>query len=250
MYFKWNQKIVLLLAAIIAVSAFTVTAQQYVWSPNTDSLSNIPKDKAVSRQSFPREFKLFNLNIEPLREQLFSITGSGRLEHSTVISLPNANGNIEQFEVFEASNFEPELQARFPEIRAFSGRGITDKYATLKLSISPQGIQTMVFRTPVDLFETGTETEFVEPYSQDRTVYAVFKTNHEKGELPWACSTLDKDLMFGLNTEVLKTYEPESSAGQVKTMRLAQSCNGEYSNFLVLPAPARFHWSWRHLTER
>ena len=88
--------------------------------------------------------------------------------------LPNADGQIEQFEVFEASNFEPALQAQFPEIRAFSGKGITDKSATLKLSISPQGIQTMVFRTEK-------ENEFIEAYSKDHTVYAVFKSQREKG---------------------------------------------------------------------
>jgi hypothetical protein len=48
--------------------------------------------------------------------------------------LPNAAGSIEQFEVFESSNFEPALQGQFPEIRAYSGRGITDKSAILKLS--------------------------------------------------------------------------------------------------------------------
>ena len=122
MYTKWNFK-ALLLVAIIAVSTLAVTAQQDVWSVNNESRANITTDKAVARQSFPKEFKLFNLNIEPLRQQLFSIVDNNARQHSTVISLPNADGNIEQFEVFEASNFEPDLQARFPEIRAYSGKG-------------------------------------------------------------------------------------------------------------------------------
>ena len=130
----------------------------------------------MARQSFPTEFKLFNLNIEPLRQQLFSIVDSNVPPRSTVIVLPNADGQYEQFEVFEASNFEPDLQAQFPEIRAYSGKGITDKYATLKLSISPQGIQTMVFRT-------DTKNEFIEPYSQDHTVYAVFRSQRAKGQI-------------------------------------------------------------------
>ncbi len=122
MYTKWNHKMVLL-AAMIAVSTFAVAAQQKVWSVSTESLADITTDKAVARQSFPTEFKLFDLNIDPLREQLFSIAGDNARQRSTVISLPNAAGNIENFEVFEASNFEPELQAQFPEIRAYSGRG-------------------------------------------------------------------------------------------------------------------------------
>ena len=97
------------------VSSLTLTAQDY-WATRADA-AGITADKAVARVSFPSVFKLFDLNIEPLRRDLFSITGNSS-RRSTVISIPNADGQIEQFEVFEASNFEPELQARFPEIRA------------------------------------------------------------------------------------------------------------------------------------
>ena len=223
MFRTWNRKLGLFVVAIIAVSTLA-DAQVDAWSVNTENRANIATDKAVARQSFPQEFKLFNLNIEPLRQQLFSIVGSNARQQSTLISLPNADGNIEQFEVFEDSNFEPELQARFPEIRAYSGKGVSDKFATLKLSISPQGIQSMVFRTEVD-------NEFIEPYSQDHTVYAVYKTHREKGLLPWECSTEDRNLMSDISSKIPDTDRPESNTGEVRTMRLAQSCNGEYSNF-------------------
>ena len=202
--------------------SLTASAQQNSWSVNNESRNNIATDKAVARLSFPKEFKLFNLNIEPLRQQLFSIVGSDALQRSTVIFLPNADGEYEQFEVFEASNFEPDLQARFPEIRAYSGKGITDKYATLKLSISPQGIQTMVFRT-------DKENEFIEPYSHDHTVYAVYKSHRERGRLPWTCFTEDKQAAADIDSQL--PHGPLSNTGELKTMRLAQSCNGEYSNF-------------------
>ena len=136
--------------------------------------------------------------------------------------MPNADGEMEDFEMYEASNFEADLQAQFPEIRAYSGKGITDKYASLKLSISPQGIQTMVFRT-------DKENEFIEPYSQDHTVYAVFKSRREKGRLPWSCGTEDKKIIEEMNPRLPNTKK--SSAGQLKTMRLAQSCTAEYSNY-------------------
>ena len=143
MSIKTNYKL-LLTIFIVSTMSLTASAQQNSWSVNNESRNNIATDKAVARQSFPKEFKLFNLNIEPLRQQLFSIVGSDARQRSTVIFLPNADREYEQFEVFEASNFEPALQAQFPEIRAYSGKGITDRHATLKLSISPQGIQTMV----------------------------------------------------------------------------------------------------------
>ncbi len=235
MFRTWTRKLGVLLVAIIAVtiavSTLKVTAHQEIWSVNTENRAEIIKHKAVARQSFPQEFKLFNLDIEPLRQQLFSIVDSAAREQSARISLPNAAGDIEQFDVYEASNFDPQLQAQFPEIRAFSGRGVTDKYATLKLSISPQGIQTMVFRT-------DTDNEFIEPYSDDHTVYAVFKGRRAIGGLPWECSTEDKNLVSDVNSQ-LPTAEPLSNTGELKTMRLAQSCNGEYSNFFGATSSAQ-----------
>jgi hypothetical protein len=211
-----------LLLALVLTSTLSlkVSAQSNYWSANTQNRAAIPTDKAVARLSYPKEFKLYNLNIEPLRQQLFSVVNDN--SKSTVIVLPNARGQFEQFEVWEASNFEPDLQAQFPLIRAYSGKGITDKSATLKLSISPQGIQTMVFRTEK-------ENEFIEAYSRDHTIYSVFKSHREKGKLPWTCFTEDHKIANDISSQL--PAAPLSSTGQLKTMRLAQSCNGEYSNF-------------------
>jgi len=214
-----RKSLLLVLMGLFCSAAF---GQQNYWSSRMGG-SGITTDKAVARLAFPKEFKLFDLNVDPLRQQLFSITDK-QSGYSTIISLPNADGGVERFEVFEASNFDPALQAKYPQIRAYSGRGITDKYATLKLSISPQGIQTMVFRA-------DKENEFIEPYSQDHTVYAVFKSHRDKGKLPWVCSTVDQQLANSINEKVSQINNPQSNTGEIKTMRLAQSCNGEYSNW-------------------
>ena len=217
--------------ALISTLGFSQTDN--FWSGNKLNPGSIPTDKAVARQSFPKVFRLFDLNTAALRQQLFAVVGRNAASHSTVISLPNASGELEQFEVVEASNFEPDLQARFPEIRAYSGKGITDKYATLKLSISPQGIQTMVFRT-------DRENEFIEPYSKDHSVYAVFKSQREKGKLAWTCSTDDKNMVEGLHAKANNTSSATgSSTGQLKVMRLAQSCNAEYSNYFGATSAAQ-----------
>lgn len=216
------------LLAMITVSGFSQTDK--FWSANNESRSAIATDKAVKRLSYPTEFKLFNLNLSSLRQELFTVVGNKPSKHSTIISLPNASGNMEQFEVYEASNFEPALQAQFPEIRAYSGKGITDKYATLKLSISPQGIATMIFRTEKD-------NEFMEPYSLDHKVYSVYSVHRDKGSLPWTCTTDDKLMFADINNQIAS--KTPSSAGQVKTMRLAQSCNGEYSNYFGATSAAQ-----------
>ncbi|WP_395059881.1 reprolysin-like metallopeptidase [Flavobacterium sp.] len=201
-----------------------------VWSAFEGANNKIVTDKAVGRIAYPKEYKLFSLKIDPLRDQLFSIVGATAKRQATIISLPNADGQIEEFEVYEASNFDDELQARFPEIRAYSGKGITDKYATLKLSIAPNGIQTMVFRTEK-------ENEFMEPYSQDHTVYSVYKSQRDKGKLNWTCGTIDEPIVNGLDMAVENTQKIND--GKLRVMRLAQSCNAEYSNYFGATSSAQ-----------
>ena len=215
---------------LLSFTLFTAVMAQNYWSAHTGT-AGIITDKSVARKSFPANFKLFGLDINPLRKDMFSVAGSAS-NHTIIISIPNVKGQLEKFEMREASNFDHQLQARFPEIRAFFGKGITDKSAILKLSISPQGIQTMVFRTEQ-------ENEFIEAYSQDHTVYAVFKSQRQSGQLPWRCSTPEEKLATDLNSQVAATGISARSGGNLKTMRLAQSCNAEYSNYFGATSSAQ-----------
>jgi hypothetical protein len=204
---------VLLVATALLCSTLAF-AQDY-WKSHTDA-ARIVTDKAIARLAFPKDFKLFDLNVTPLRNEVFKAVGN----HAIIISLPSADGEIEQFEIREASNFEPALQAKFPEIRAFSGKGITDGSATLKLSISPQGIQAMVFRT-------GKANEFIEPYSADHTVYSVFKKQPKT--LPWKCTTPEQKMATSIGNQLPNVTA--RSTGDMKILRLAQSVTAEYSNY-------------------
>ena len=221
-----------LLSVMITAVAFSQATNH--WSPNNENRSAISTDKAVARLSYPKEFKLFNLNPAPFTKELFSIVDM-QAKRSTIITLPNAAGNFEQFEIVESSNFDPELQAKFPEIRAYSGRGVTDRAAVLKLSISPKGVQTMVFRA-------DNENEFIEPYSKDHTIYSVYRSHRDKGQLAWKCSTVEEKLSSDLNSAVTRSESAlatGSSTGTIKTLRLAQSCNAEYSNWFGATSSAQ-----------
>lgn len=215
------------LFVMMAVSAFSQSDR--FWAANNTSRGAIVTDKSVARVTYPQSFKLFNLDINAMQQELFTIVGNGA-RRSTVITLPNADGALEQFEVFEASNFEPALQAQFPNIRSFSGRGITDAHATVRLSFSPNGIQTMVFRA-------DKANEFSEPYSNDHTVYSVYSAQRDKRGLGWNCSTPDQQLITGLNATVASAGRV--STGTVKTMRLAQSVTAEYSNYFGATSSAQ-----------
>jgi len=181
--------------------------------------------KSVARNSFPKDFKLFDVDDILFNLELLSITDKKNSKKSTVVSLPNAAGDLEDFELVESSNFDNELQDRFPQIRTFSGRSLTKPGSTIKLSISPEGLQSMVFRAD-DI------NEFIEQYSDDKKVYAVFKSQRMPGLIPWNCSTTEKQIVSSLNRQATEiNLSTARSGGNIRTLRLALSCNGEYSNY-------------------
>lgn len=206
---------------ILFISLQTFAQQNNFWTEHGVGILNV--GKAATRTNFPANYKLFDANLSAMREYLTSslINNSAKI----TLALPNADGIIEEFELTEASNFEPALQAQFTEIRSFSGKGITDKNAFLKLSISPQGVQTMLTRD-------GKEEEYIEPYTDDKLTYAVFKSQRAQGQLPWNCYTQDQQLSSALNQIVAdQPISIARSGGNLKILRLALSCNGEYANY-------------------
>jgi hypothetical protein len=226
-------KKLLFLTTFISIANITLFAQaDKFWSATTQSRVSIVTDKAVSRASFPRDFLLFNLDFPALQGQLKSVVAGRVPVKSTMITLPNAAGKLEPFQVFEASNFDPALQEKFPDIRAFSGKSITDPSAILKLSISPEGIQGMIFRSEK-------ENEFIEAYSKDHSVYAAFKSQRVKGAIPWNCTTQEKELITGLGKKVSLLNVTGRSTGDLKIMRLAQSVTAEYSNYFGATSAAQ-----------
>jgi len=206
---------------ILFISLQTFAQQNNFWTEHGVGILNV--GKAATRTNFPANYKLFDANLTAMQEYL---TTSLRNNPAGIrLSLPNADGLIEEFELTEASNFEPVLQAQFTEIRSFSGKGITDKNAFLKLSISPQGVQTMLIRD-------GKEEEYIEPYTDDKLTYAVFKSQRAQGQLPWNCYTQDQQLSSALNQIVAdQPISIARSGGNLKILRLALSCNGEYANY-------------------
>ena len=215
------KKLTLFTIIILFTFLQTFSQQNNFWTEHGPA--PIPIGRIAPKPSMPTNYKLFDADLTAMQQYL--LTAARTSSTNIVFSLPNADGILEEFELTEASNFETELQAKFSDIRSFSGKGITDKSASVKLSISPQGIQTMVFRS-------DKEEEYIEPYTDDKLTYSVFKSQRKVGQMPWNCSTQDNQLASALNQIV--TDQPISiarSGGNLKILRLALSCNGEYANY-------------------
>ena len=177
--------------------------------------------KTVQRPSFPVQFKLFKIDLQSLKQKLY--TAQDRFVQNAqfaIVELPNSDGKLEKFKMYEASNFDTELQAQFPDIRAYVGQGIDDQHAQVRLSISPEGIQTMTFRAEKP-------TEYAEAFSADNTIYAVYNKSQVR-RAPFTCATPEEHLEADLGKIGNSVM---SSDAVYRTFRLAMSVTGEYSAY-------------------
>lgn len=166
--------------------------------------------------------RLFTLDLSQFKQSLEAIDVNGLTGKGVSVAIPNSDGKMEQFLVVESSNFVPELQSKFPNIRSYSGTGITDPGATINFSIAPNGVQSMILRG-------DSASEFIDPLSDNKSIYTVsISKARSKGILPLTCKTVDVALNIGLTK---KANELKSSNGVFKTMRLALSCTGEYAQY-------------------
>ena len=102
-------KQLLLITMLFVLLTTTGMSQENYWQPYTSAKSQLIPEKAVGRLAYPKEYKLYDLDISPLKFQLLAITETALSNSSTIVSLPNAYGTMEQFSVTESSNFELSL---------------------------------------------------------------------------------------------------------------------------------------------
>jgi hypothetical protein len=208
----------LLILTIIFSFGQMIAQGSSVWHKVT---SNITSKKARVQQNINNEGEhYFSIDINAFKQPLSNVKDKFSKQKGVIVEFPNMKGEIEKFQVWENSNMTPDFQALFPQIRAYVGKGITNLGATINFSVSPQGLQTVLFRT-------DGETEFIEAYDKEATAYVVYSSKN-RIKKAFNCTTPNEQL----ETELLNTSSifSKSSAASYKTMRLALSCTAEYAN--------------------
>lgn len=165
-----------------------------------------------------KEKLYYKLNERLLTQKIASSTSKSA---TSEITIPNADGVLERFMVWESSNFDPELQAKYPEIRAYEGTGLDDKTAKIHFSVAPIGVQTMVLRS-------DKASEFIEQNPENKSEYVLFTSKYRDiSKSPLACMTKEE----ANKNSSGKTAKTTSNTQSFKTLRLAISCTGEYTAF-------------------
>ena len=195
--------------------------QQNYWSKLKDDRT--VKENLQPRWTVPNTFSLYQLDLEKIKADLKNAPQRFSKGESLVIKFPDADGNIRNYIVQEASVMEPELQAKFPEIRSYTGWQKGHPENTIRFSITPEtGISVMYF----DQWEVS----YLDRYAKDNSSFMIYKRKDlpENNRL-FECHI--EDVLDHMKNNGEANKAPLVSDGLLRTYRLALSATGEYTAF-------------------
>lgn len=174
----------------------------------------------------------YSLDLNKMRSTLANAQESGKNATPVEIKLPTLSGKIERFAVYSAPVVVKSLADRY-QLGSYVGVGIDNPTAYVRFSIAPNDFQSMMVRNGV--------YEFIEPQNADKSVYGVHpKTNKTDNGKAFVCSTeesvltkqqIDKLYSGGKTFTNNPTDFSRASDKKFRTMRLAMSVTGEYTQY-------------------
>jgi subtilisin-like proprotein convertase family protein len=193
-------------------------------------VNSIKKNELVTllRPTLPEKFKLFEFNYEKFVKQLVNVPNRDGFSgiSNVIVSLPSPNGKLERYRIVEASTFEPELQAQYPEIRSYAGQGVDNTSNSLRFAISPYNGISATIRSASE------ETTFIiDPITSDYKNFIVYDKSKNGVNKDFKCSTDEAAIKeFGPivsrgGTSILNNADD----GILRRFQLALSCTGEYA---------------------
>lgn len=191
----------------------------------------------IRRSSLPLEYELFEFDYQTFKSSLINVPKRESLAgiSNVIVSIPNPKGFIEKYRIVEASNFEAELQNKFPEIRSYSGQGVNNPSNTIRFSVSPyNGISAII--------RSGSEqtTYIIDPLSMDYKTCIVFdRAKSTKAEGEFICTTEEAIQRVGNPNEMESSFLRDADDSNLRVFRMAQSCTGEYANYFGATSAAQ-----------
>ena len=172
----------------------------------------------------------YKLDLGLLKSQLKNAQEMGANATPVVISLPTMDGKIERFNVYSFPVVVKELADKY-ELGSYVGASIDNPNKFLRFSLAPNDFQSMII--------DGDKSEFIEPVSTDKTVYTIHPKTRKNGsgffcstdESPASKKEIDDLLKNGQSFSNQTTNFSKSSDKKYRTMRLAMSVTGEYTQY-------------------
>jgi hypothetical protein len=200
-----------------------------LWQDNAQAQQSRPQTETWVQ---PRAFRTANLQHGQLHQLLRKApkeSAQALVSAGALISLPMPDGTQAQFRFVESPVMDPELAARFPEIKTYRGRGVDDPAATIRFDLTPSGFHAQV------LSPRG--AVYIEPYLRGNTnLHAVYARRDYRASAPdFQCLASGSMTALAVSTHAASAA---ISSGGLRTYRLACAATAEYVKYFGGTVPA------------
>lgn len=214
-----NYFFILLLLPILAFSQ-----GKSFWKQTNNT--SFQQEDLLERTSTPIAYDVYTLDINSLKQLLATAPDRDlNIGSEIVVQFPNADGKMEDFEVYNASIMEPAFAANHPEIQSYVAVSKENTGTIIRFS-------TTIFGFHATIHAIG-KTLYIDPLTNDLQTYIMY----EKGNL---YSTLENRIgcLVDDSTEnrisADTAFAPENANdGMLRTFRLALACTQEYANYHI-----------------
>ncbi|KQS89268.1 reprolysin-like metallopeptidase [Chryseobacterium sp. Leaf394] len=212
-------KTFILSCLLLAAQSF---AQDNYWSKLKDN--KVKSENLSPRWVVPNTFSLYKLDLDKIKNDLKNAPQRFSNKENLVIKFPDSDGNTRDYIVQEASIMEPELQAKFPEIRTYVGWQKNHPENTIRFSTTPStGISVMYF--------DNWEVSYLDSYAKDHSSFILYKRKDlPKNDRLFECH-IENELDNLKNNGGSANKAPLVSDGQFRNYRTAIAATGEYTTF-------------------
>lgn len=200
-------------------------SQKILFSEVNESSISVAGSKRVI---IPQKYKTFSLDKRGIEDFLKIVPSENNFTNrnaAPLIELPMPGGKMARFRIWESPVMEPALATKYPEIKTFSGQGIDDPYATIRMDYNPY------FGLSAEILSVNGNV-YIDPYARGNLNYLIsyYRSDYIKNA-SFVCSTVG-DIAPPVN-QALREQAGFCRGTQLFTYRLALACTGEYAQFFL-----------------
>ncbi len=162
----------------------------------------------------------FILNSENLNNKLKDISPQNP---KITLLFPNVEGELIPFEIYDNAVLPQSLAAKYPQVHSYKGIARDNKQLQIRFTCTPSGIEGTII-------SEGKTLNLTSPRSNN--IYTLQEKKYPRGRKGFECKTKKNEKQQSKKS-TNRSSKSIRGINQLRTIRLAVTTSGEYSNFFI-----------------